>query len=104
MSMVLVATTGAIFSVFQIATVSMLNLLVPHELRGRVMGLRGITWSLAPMGAFQAGIVADLVNVQFSVAIGAVVVVLFTGLLLLLSKDLRQVRRLVEEADAARSA
>jgi MFS family permease len=104
LSMVLVATTGAIFSVFQIATASMLNLLVPHELRGRVMGLRGITWSLAPMGAFQAGIVADLVNVQFSVAIGAVVVVLFTGFMLLLSKDLRQVRRLVEEAGGVRAA
>ena len=103
LSMVLVATTGAIFSVFQIATASMLNLLVPNELRGRVMGLRGITWSLAPLGALQAGILADLVNVQFSVAIGAVVVVVFTGLMLILSKDLRHVRRLVETADAARA-
>ena len=104
LSLALVAVTGAIFSVFQIATASLLNLLVPNELRGRVMGLRGITWSLAPMGAFQAGILATLVNVQFSVAIGAVVVVLFTVLMLIVSKDLRNVQRLVEEADAARAS
>ena len=101
LSMLFVAITGAIFSIFQIATASMLNLLVPHELRGRVMGLRGITWSLAPLGALQAGILADLVSVQFSVATGAVVIVLFTGLMLILSKDLRHVRRLVEEVDQA---
>ena len=104
LSLVLLAAIGGIYAVFQIAAATLTNLLVPDELRGRVLGLRGIMWSLAPLGAFQAGLVATLVSVQFAVALGGVIVVAFTGLMFLVSKELRSVRRLVEDANAARES
>ena len=43
------AISGCLYSIFQTAANTLLNLLIPTEYRGRVMGLRGVMWSLAPV-------------------------------------------------------
>ncbi|MEX2599932.1 MAG: MFS transporter [Dehalococcoidia bacterium] len=94
------ACAGALHSLFQVAAGTVTNLIIPHEYRGRVLGLRGLTWSLAPMGALQAGLIAEWVNTAFSIALGGIVVILFTLLMVLWSKELRNVRTLVDEAES----
>ena len=41
------------------------------------MGIWGITYNLMPMGGFQAGMVASLVDARFAVALGGVAVIVF---------------------------
>jgi len=100
-ALLLAAFAGALYGFFQIAANTMMNLLVPTEYRGRVMGLRGIMWSLSPLGALQAGLIASFVSTPFAIALGGVAILVVFGLAFALSSELRNVRALVAEADAA---
>lgn len=52
---------GSLFSsMYMIASMTVLQLNVPDHLRGRVMGMHGITYSLMPLGGLFAGWVATL--------------------------------------------
>jgi hypothetical protein len=55
---------------------------VPDELRGRVMGVFSLTYSMIPLGGLQVGILTDLLNVNWAVMIGSSIVMLFSGFLL----------------------
>ncbi len=101
---VLSAMAGALYSIFQIGANTLLNLLVPVEFRGRVMGLRGIMWSLAPLGALQAGFIAGYTSTPFAIGVGGVGVLVATGLVFGLSKQVRNAEKLVQEMDAAEAA
>jgi MFS family permease len=98
------AFAGALYSIFQIGANTLLNLLVPVEYRGRVMGLRGIMWSLSPLGALQAGFIAGYTSTPFAIGVGGVGVLLATGLVFGLSSQVRQAERLVTESEAALAA
>lgn len=54
-AMVSVFLAAVMQSVFLINALSVLQLRVPDGLRGRVMGLHGITWNLMPLGALLVG-------------------------------------------------
>jgi MFS family permease len=101
---VLGAVAGALYSIFQIGANTLLNLLVPVEYRGRVMGLRGIMWSLSPLGALQAGFIASLTSTPFAIAVGGASVLLVTGLVFAFSKQVRNAEKLVAEMDAIEEA
>ena len=51
--------------------------MVPDQLRGRVMGIYGMTWSLFPLGGMQAGAIAEYTSAPFAVALGGAAVILF---------------------------
>ena len=99
-ALAMAAASGGLYAVFQTASNTLLNLLVPTEYRGRVMGLRGVMWSLAPMGALQAGFVASYTSTPFAIAIGGGAVIAVTILAFALSAQVRSIHRLVEEANA----
>ena len=50
---------------------------LPDELRARVLGIYGMTWSLLPLGAMQAGAIAQFTSASFAVALGGAAVILF---------------------------
>ena len=90
---------GINFSLYLVGGLSTLQELVPDNIRGRVMGLYGATWSLGPLGMAQAGFVARYLGAPFAVAVGAVVVFLVALLIFLFRSDLRRFRgRQVETA------
>jgi hypothetical protein len=68
-----------------------LQSLVPDELRGRVMSVYGLTWSLMPLGGMVSGIVASLASAPIAVGLGGVLVTAFA---LSIMVALPQVRRL----------
>ena len=72
----LVALTAAFASLFVITSLTVLQLRVPEHLRGRVMSLHGITFSLIALGALFSGGLAELIGAAASVAIGAFIVAL----------------------------
>ena len=98
------AASGGLYSVFQTASNTLLNLLIPTEYRGRVMGLRGVMWSLAPLGALQASFIASYTSTPFAIALGGGGVIAVTVLAFLFSGQIRSIHRLVEEANAREGA
>ncbi|XOV88161.1 MAG: MFS transporter [Pseudomonadota bacterium] len=82
---------AAVFSsVFMICSMTALQLQVPDELRGRVMGFHGITYSLMPLGGLAAGALATLMSAPMAVAIGISVYLLILGLLVVTQHQVRQ--------------
>ena len=98
LALVLVFLAGVSTSIYMITVMSTLQLLVPNELRGRVMGIYGMTWSLLPIGAMQAGAIAEYTSAALAVGIGGAAVILFA---LGMTMTSRQVRELGVQLDAA---
>ncbi len=74
------AAIGCVFlmsmfnSMYLISTMTVLQMRVPDALRGRVMGIHGITFSLIPLGALFGGSVATAYTPPIAVAVGASIV------------------------------
>ena len=98
MSLVALFFMGLFQSIFTISIQTALQMRVPDELRGRVMGVYGMTYHAGPLGALQAGLVASALGPQIAVAIGAVFVIAFS---LGVASMNQQVRRLQSPAAAA---
>jgi MFS family permease len=105
LAMVLMLIVGASSSIYMISIMSSLQLMVPDNMRGRVMGFYGITWSIMPLGGMFAGGLAKLIGdgndgVPFAVAIGGLLVALFAIGPGLLNSNVRNVGKLVAAVDA----
>ncbi|MBF8267670.1 MAG: hypothetical protein HW388_1178 [Dehalococcoidia bacterium] len=87
----LVFLAGGSASIYMVIVMTTLQTMVPDELRGRVMGIYGMTWSLMPLGAMLAGVIAEYMSASFAVALGGVAVILFT---VVMAVGNRQVRHL----------
>lgn len=62
----------AVFSsMYLITSMTVLQLHVPDELRGRVMGIHSITYSLIPLGGLLGGTIASVSSAPTAVAVGA---------------------------------
>lgn len=73
------AALGMIFlvgitnSIFLISSMTSLQLRVPPQLRGRVMGIYTITFSLIPAGGLMGGVIAEALDERWAVTISAAV-------------------------------
>ena len=74
LALVLMFITGVFNSTYMISIMSSLQMLIPDRLRGRIMGLYGITWSILPLGGMQAGAVAAIIGAPAAIAIGGLAV------------------------------
>jgi MFS family permease len=79
-SIVLIALTGFFNSIYMTNVLTLLQALVPNELRGRVMGIYSLTWSLMPLGGLQAGALASIIDAPLVVTIGGLVTLGFAVL------------------------
>ena len=91
-SMGLLFLVGICNSLYLVGGMSTLQQLVPDRLRGRVMGMYSMTWSLAPLGMAQAGFVAQYFGASVAVAAGAVVIIVVAALVLVNSSQVRTLR------------
>ena len=66
--------TAAFSSVFLVSSMTVLQIKVPDKLRGRVMGIHSITWSMIALGGLIAGALASKFSAPVAVVIGAVIV------------------------------
>lgn len=102
LAIVLIFLIGVSFSVFWIPIMSSLQIMVPDHMRGRVMGVFGITWSIVPLGAIYVGSVAGFIGspsngVPIAVAIGGMMIMLFAMGPALLNKNVRQLGLLLSQ-------
>jgi len=90
-SLVLLFVAGLANMLYQTLTNTVVQLEVPDELRGRVMGIYQLTWSLLPLGGMVQGAVATLTSAPVAVTAGGALVL---GLALLLGVTAPFLRRL----------
>ena len=88
-SMAFLFAGGFFASVYLNLGMTTLQLLVPGELRGRVMGVWGLTWFLSSAGGFVAASVAELLGAPLAVALGALSVSAFALLVYLRFEEIR---------------
>lgn len=77
-----------------------IQLIIPDEVRGRVMSVMMMTWGLMPLGAVPAGIATQSVGVRPVVVVGAV---LFIGSALLIFATIAAFRTLDRELEEGRA-
>ena len=84
--------SGTFNSISQITNLTILQSAVPEELRGRVMGVFSLTYSLIPLGGLQVGLLAEELGAPTAVAIGGAITVVFAIALALRASFARSVR------------
>ncbi len=90
---------GVSNSIYMISIRSSLQLLTPDSMRGRLMGFFGMTWSIMPLGAFQAGAIAEFVGVPVAVATGGGLVTLFALGPALMNRQVRNLGVILQERE-----
>lgn len=77
LALALMFLIGVFNSTYMIAIMTSLQMMVPDEMRGRVMGFYSMTWSIMPLGGMQAGAIASVLGAPWALVIGGLAVVLF---------------------------
>lgn len=85
-------------SVFTTMNNTVVQLLIPDEVRGRVMALMMMTFGLTPLGTLPVSIVAQAFGAPVAVASASVVTVVLSVVIYLLSRSIRDIDRISEEA------
>jgi len=87
-SLVLVGLIGASLSAYDPTMSASLQTLTADAMRGRIMGLYGLTFGFTPVGGFVAGSMASAASAPFAVGAGGVMVLACVGLILLPTRSL----------------
>ncbi len=82
---------------FLISTMTVLQLRVPDELRGRVMGFHGITFSLMALGGLLAGWIASFSSAPVAVATGITV---YLAIIIWVAISQREIRSISAQTPA----
>ncbi len=77
LALVLMLGVGGFNSIYILTTITSLQMAVPDDLRGRVMGFFSMTWSISPLGGMFAGFLAAGIGTPWAVAIGGMAVIGF---------------------------
>ena len=99
LAIALMLIMGVSSSTYMITIMSSLQLLVPNNMRGRVMGFYGMTWSIMPLGGAQAGVIAIFVGVPIAIAIGGGLVAAFALGPAMINRQVRNIGSIVQEAE-----
>ena len=96
---------GLFSTVYLIASMTVLQLIVPEVLRGRVMGLHGITYSLIPLGGLLGGFLAEYLSPAAAIGVNATLLLLAVVYAAVAKPHLRHLdgRALVNELPACGS-
>ncbi|MFC1935544.1 MFS transporter [Chloroflexota bacterium] len=76
-SLGLVTVVGASLMAYDVTMGTLLQLLSPDAMRGRVLGLYGLTYGFTPVGGFLAGIIATAISAPFAIGAGGVIIVAY---------------------------
>ena len=91
LALLFLALAGIGSSLFNVAVQSTLQLLVPNEFRGRVMGIWGMTHTgIRPLGEMQFAAVATLFSAPIALGLGGGIVLAFVLLVAVPNRRLRE--------------
>jgi MFS family permease len=93
LSLILACALG-IVSQFYITTINaVLQVNLPDQLRGRVMGIYGLTWELMPVGGLIAGAIAEYAGAPAAVVVGGAFVVVMALAVAMFSPNMRRLEQ-----------
>lgn len=95
---------GIFNSMYMISVQSSLQIMVPDNMRGRVMGFYGMTWSIMPLGGLQAGAIASVIGVPVAIAIGGFAVAGFALGPAAVNKRVRNIGALLQQFERSISS
>ena len=100
LAMVLMFAIGVFNTMFTTSSQTALQLMVPDEIRGRVMGFYGMTYNIRPLGGMQASALANIgfLGAPFAVVIGGIAVVLFALGPAMFNRNVRNLDTLVSKS------
>ena len=101
LALILIFIMAIFNSTYTISVQSSLQMMVPDQMRGRVMGFLGMTWSIMPMGGMYTGALAGLIGVPIAVATGGLAVSAFALGPALLSRKVRGLDALLRQTETA---
>jgi len=107
LAMVLIVVVGVFNTGFTTLTQSSLQMMVPDDMRGRVMGFYGMTYNIRPLGGMLTGAAGavSFIGVPIAIAVGGLAVAAFALGPGLANRTLRNLDSLLrqppQEADAA---
>jgi MFS family permease len=78
-SLVMVALAGGSLMAYDVTMGTMLQLISLDDMRGRVMGVYGLTFGFTPVGGFFAGSVAAVLSAPIAVAAGGIMIMLYVA-------------------------
>lgn len=87
---IVIALAGFTQHLYMLTAQTLIQYLVPDDVRGRVMAIYSLIWSMTPLGSLQAGVVASYLGTPTAIAIGGCVVTVFTIFLLVAVPRLRR--------------
>jgi MFS family permease len=90
LSLVLLFLMGVANQVYMTLGNTSLQLILPNEFRGRVMGIWGLSWSLLPLGGAVAGGIAEYWGAPLALAIGGALVTLMAAVMAVKLPRLRE--------------
>lgn len=90
-SSVLIAFTVGVFgTLFLTTNFTMVQLVVPDELRGRVLSIRMVIFGMQPVGQIGGGAAAEFITTKYAVAMGGLICVALMLLVLARAPELRR--------------
>jgi MFS family permease len=93
----LMAVMGFVSMTFTTVNNTAIQMVIPDEVRGRVMSVMMMTFGLMPLGAVPAGIAAQSLGAPPVVAVGAVLFIISTVVIFVATPSLRTLDRGMEE-------
>jgi MFS family permease len=88
----LLLVLGVVNGLFLTICAVLYHLLPPPELRGRLMGLWGVVWGMAPFAALGSGAVADLWGVQAALLVSGSICATLAAVIMVRGSSLRGLR------------
>jgi MFS family permease len=79
-------------TLYFVTSMTIVQLRVLNQMRGRVMGIYTITFSLIPLGGMMGGFVAEIFDERFAVTISAVILCLITILIMIYKPNIRNIK------------
>lgn len=76
-SLVLAGCIGAMLMAYDANMATLLQLLSPEDMRGRIMGIYAFTFGFTPLGGFLGGVLATIFGAPFAIAMGGGVITLY---------------------------
>jgi len=101
LALVLIFIMAIFNSTYTISIQSSLQMMVPNQMRGRVMGFVGMTWSIMPLGGMYTGVLAGLIGVPIAVATGGLAVSAFALGPGLINRKVRSLDALLRQTERA---
>ena len=98
----LMVSIGIFSSLHGMASVTSLQLLVPDQMRGRVMGVHSVTYTIPTLGAMPLGAIANVIGAPIAVGISGLMLTVFALGPALANKRMRRLGLLVRQAERSR--